>query len=251
MRHMEKGRRVQSNKRSPVSIVLVALMAASVLVSGCASLNLISGRSQARTVAMIERLGGYVRYDYEKVYPDIPNVFDHDVQPTAPTWLRKLFGDEYFGDVVLVGLADTPTTDEDLRHLRNFPHLENLNLANTNITGSGLVHLRGLTDLQYLSLWNTPVDDDELENITGLTKMYALILDGTDITDAGLVHLEGMTNLKEWLGLSHTQITDGGVCHLKGFTKLRSINLRVTNVTYAGVAELEEALPNTDISWGP
>jgi hypothetical protein len=81
--------------------------------------------------------------------------------------------------------------------------------------------------------------------------MWQLVLDETKVTDAGLVHLKGMTGLENWLGLTDTQVTDDGLKHLEGFTKLRSLNLRRTQVTEAGVRKLRAALPGTAISFGP
>ena len=65
------------------------------------------------------------------------------------------------------------------------------------------------------------------------------------ITDVGLVHLKGLTSLKE-LRLPK-QITDAGLVHLKGLTKLESLDLSRTKITDAGIAELQQALPNCKI----
>ena len=49
------------------------------------------------------------------------------------------------------------------------------------------------------------------------------------------------------LGLGLTQVTDAGLIHLKGLTKLKWLHLDDTQVTGAGVADLEKALPNCKI----
>ena len=63
----------------------------------------------------------------------------------------------------------------------------------------------------------------------------------------GLEHLTGLTNLMI-LGLDDTKVTDAGLVHLKGLTKLEVLVLRRTKVTPAGVKQLQQALPNCEIS---
>ena len=46
-----------------------------------------------------------------------------------------------------------------------------------------------------------------------------------------------------------TNITDAGLEHLKGLTNLEELDLRWTKVTDAGVAKLQQALPNCEIRW--
>ena len=75
------------------------------------------------------------------------------------------------------------------------------------------------------------------------------MLDGTKVTDEGMHHLQGLVNIEEWLGLCHTGVTDQGLEHFRGFKKLRSLNLKGTGVTAAGVKKLQRDLPNTDISF--
>ena len=67
------------------------------------------------------------------------------------------------------------------------------------------------------------------------------------VTDTGLIHLKGLDNLQK-LDLGGTQITDAGLVHLVGLTKLESLDLSRTKITDAGIAELQQALPNCEIS---
>jgi len=114
---------------------------------------------QKRAVAAIERLEGQVRSDYEL---DAYGSRIPDAHPPGPVWLRKLLGEEYFREVVLVDLAigsrvgRSRVTDADLRCLESLPDVEWINLArNPAITDQGLVHLRNLTKLRALSLDNS------------------------------------------------------------------------------------------------
>ena len=66
------------------------------------------------------------------------------------------------------------------------------------------------------------------------------------VTDGELVHLAGLTNLKS-LSLPK-QITDAGLVHLKGLTSLEELDLSGTQVTDAGLAAMQQTLPNCEIS---
>jgi hypothetical protein len=48
---------------------------------------------------------------------------------------------------------------------------------------------------------------------------------------------------------SWAQVTDAGLEHIKGLTRLRNLSLKDTRVSDEGVKELQEALPNCEISY--
>jgi hypothetical protein len=51
----------------------------------------------------------------------------------------------------------------------------------------------------------------------------------------------------DFLDLSNTRITDQGLQYLNGMTRLRILRIVETEVTDAGVAELQRALPGLKI----
>lgn len=140
-----------------------------------------------------------------------------------------------------------PITDADLVHLKGMTNLKVLGLSRTKVTGPGLEHLEGLNRLYWLVLSGTQISDAGLEQLKGLTKLRILWLNWTQITDDGLVHLQGLPRLAQ-LHLYGTQITDAGLEHLKGLTGLQKLSLGDTQVTDAGVKDLQNALPNLQIS---
>ena len=64
---------------------------------------------------------------------------------------------------------------------------------------------------------------------------------------AGLVQLKGLTKL-EFLRLWATNVADAGLAHLEGLRNLKLLLLNMTKATPAGVKQLQQALPNCNIS---
>jgi hypothetical protein len=59
------------------------------------------------------------------------------------------------GDNVIVSLADTAVTDDDLAVFRDFPFVQVLDLSRTAVNGAGLAHLTGATALVELIVVGT------------------------------------------------------------------------------------------------
>jgi len=199
---------------------------------------------QRKAVEAIRKAGGLVWYDYEL---DEDGFSTGTEEPPTPAWLRELIGDDFFLDVVGVGVAeDTGVGDVVLEHVKGLTKLEYLVLGGSPITDDGLENAKGLTRLDGLVLLGTQVTDDGLEHLKGLTELEWLELSFTQVTDDGLVHLAGLERLK-WLGLSRTDVTDRGLEHLKGLRELQQLELSGTQVTQQGIDELRKALPKCGI----
>ncbi len=140
--------------------------------------------------------------------------------------------------VVVVSLAGTRATNDDLTGLKAFTRLERLDLGRTAITNGALHPLAGLSGLQTLSLEWTGIGDDDLSQLAGLTKLSMLRIDGTQVTDAGLDNLSALVNL-ECLSLSETKITDAGLARLGRLPRLKTVEIGESLATPAGAAHLQ------------
>ena len=87
---------------------------------------------------------------------------------------------------------------------------------------------------------------DHPQKLQESRNVVELNLSRSKITDAGLLHLKGLPNLQT-LSLPK-QITDAGLVHLRGLTNLQVLDVKNTQATDAGIAELQKALPNCKIS---
>ncbi|MEX2120576.1 MAG: hypothetical protein WD847_13360 [Pirellulales bacterium] len=236
-------------------------------------------RKQARAIEQIEAFGGGVLFNYDSYNPHgQPGVSPG--QPSAPAWLRRAVGEEYFRRVESVWLAahrgqplrarrlltdhdlavfndlphvrvldlrNTPgISDDGLAHLAGLSKLESLSLDRTAVAGHGLRHLRRLPNLQHLGLAATPLTDAGLAELRCHKRLQSLDLTATRITDKGLSILPRLISLQR-LQLAQTGITDAGLEHLWRLTGLKQLSIRATNGTAHGVAALRYALPGCSI----
>jgi len=184
---------------------------------------------QRRAVEAIEKAGGWVSYDYEM---DEDGLHTGRAESSAPAWLRKLLGEDFFADVVAVGFS--------------VPSSSVYSEANTDVGDLGIEHLGALENLEWLNLSDTRVTDGGLQHLRGLTRLEVLWLSCAPITDDGLHDLKGLTELRT-LRLSATQVTLLGLKHLRELPKLEELYLDGTQVTDEDIEELQAALPNCEI----
>ena len=109
-------------------------------------------RKEREVVTAIAKLGASFSYNSE-----------HLGEPPGPGWLKGLFGESFFGEVVCVQLPGQPKTgDADLVCLSQLPDLQELNADGTSISDAGLSEIKGLTQLKILRLDGTKVTDTGL-----------------------------------------------------------------------------------------
>jgi hypothetical protein len=158
-----------------------------VLVSGAGLGWLVrSARIQRDAVAAIERTGGSVEYESERMTGNQP--LQHRKQ-WAPKWLVDALGVDYFRRVVEVGLTDE-SSDAELAHVGRLPALVKLCLVEMKLTDAGLAHLEGLTNLSQLHLRDTQVSDAGLWHLKTLTNLSRLDLGNTQVTATGMNELK-------------------------------------------------------------
>src|SRR5438552_232347 len=118
-----------------------------------------------RERAVVEKLSdlgqpmGWVYYAHQL---DEENRDLTDNEPPGPEWLRQLLGNDFFSDLVGVGIMSTGgddtlddgerrKLDEVLESLGGLPWLRDLELQNLPLGDAGLNHLERLTSLTGLS----------------------------------------------------------------------------------------------------
>src|SRR5690242_160777 len=86
-------------------------------------------RRQRRAVEILEKAGAHIWFDYQ----EIPDGFTTNSAPAGPVWLREFLGDEFFRDVVSVGVANSSISQGDFEEIANLPGLKGLMLWNVAI----------------------------------------------------------------------------------------------------------------------
>jgi hypothetical protein len=116
-------------------------------------------RRQKETVEAVIKLGGIVEYD------DGTDSLHSKKGATVsgPTWLRKIFGDDFFRNVTYVGFDDPKITDADIKLLEGLLQLQRVSFWGTSVTVDGLKQLEGLKSLEDLDLSCTRITDADLE----------------------------------------------------------------------------------------
>jgi internalin A len=223
-----------SNKRrSYVRISVRALMVLVLFAGGWMGWLVRSARVQRAAVAAIQRVNGYVEYEWDFTNPN------RKPSPRSwwPKWLVDSLGVEYFFNIVAVDLDDR-ATDLELVHVGNLTRLRSLQLSQSEVTDSGLAYLQGLTSLKRLTLKFTGVTDAGLAHLKGLTSLEEIRLQATGCSDAGLAHLSALPHLKI-LGLANTRVTAAGLARLKAASRLEQVIISGTRVTDDDLAHLE------------
>lgn len=128
------------------------------------------------------------------------------------------------GRLTAVSLEGWDISDTDLLPFNTLTHLQSLKLSGTQVSTTGLSHLTDLPQLQILELDSCP-----------------------QLSDAALVHVAKIRSLQT-LSLRDTPITDAGVEHLTSLKKLRALSIGNSLITQAGVAKLQQALPNCAVT---
>jgi hypothetical protein len=189
--------------------------------------------------------------------------------PSAPPWLCRVFGDDFFstanavywsdrggtvypeelqvpfdlsfirhlGDVRSLDISFKRATDADMEYLEGMPYLEFLDLTRTRVTDAGLVHLRRLKRLKRLSLQCLDVTDAGLEHVRRLHELRQLLLGCPKVTDRGLASLKGLVRLRK-LWVDGTMVTGSGLGALADLPDLEELSVCGTWITDASLSSI-------------
>ena len=140
---------------------------------------------RAAAVAMIERLGGEVDYDFRHRFDDA-HPYDAAAEPPGPKWLRRILGAYYAANVVEVRIHAGYGTKG--------------RMAPEEFTDAEAEPLAALTEVQWLVLQDTKITDRGLRCFRGLKKLGRLDLEGTAVTAAGAEELrQYLPNVKIYI----------------------------------------------------
>ncbi len=206
-------------------------------------LGWIENRSQGQrdAVAVIQRAGGSVVYDWQ--WRD--GRPDPLAKPGMPEWLINGVGPDVLyrvKQVDLIGCQSSRIDDDLMASVGRLRELEDLHLGICEgVTDAGLAHLRMLTGLRGMDLEFTSATGVGLKELEGLTRLEHLELPSGPTSDADLASLRGLTNLR-WLEFadSSQDITNAGLAHLRGLVNVDTLSIHSPRITSAGLVSLHE-----------
>lgn len=118
----------------------------------------------------------------------------------------------------------------------------------SSLTPEGLAELQTLPNMTYVNLDGSRCTSSHVAVLSKL-KLGQLLLNSTEIDDSSAKILGEMSTLTT-LGMRDCrQFSDAGLSELKTLSRLNYINLMGTQVTAAGVADFQKALPECRIEW--
>ena len=106
-------RRFQYSLRTLLLVMTLACIGMSWL-----GVKMQQARKQREAVEAIEKLGGWVHYDYQV---DQSGRWHFGAVPPGPAWLRNGLGEDFFSTVVDIMCHRTETKHHDNRPHRNYP----------------------------------------------------------------------------------------------------------------------------------
>jgi hypothetical protein len=154
-----------------------------------------------------------------------------------------------------LGIADCRLGDDGMAFIAALPHLESLSLRGPTVTDGGIAKLRSHHQLQHIDLRCNRLTDKSLGHLANIGTLTRIDLSGGGTPIGGpqkLFTAEGLLQLKELprletLWLSGLELAN--VRRLAEFKHLRSLSFIMTPVMNADLDALEEAMPETAISY--
>ena len=161
--------------------------------------------------------------------------------------------------------------NSDLGELRRLPHLEHLWLSKPSATGGGWKNLRDLPALKHLGLDRASsctalkeigpipalgvlrfqycrIQDDDLRALSGCPRLRNFSASGSSaIGAAGMKYIANCTSLETVTMTCSANEEELQV--LAALTKLKSLDVRGSIITQAGIDRLKTAMPNCNIRW--
>lgn len=175
-------RRLQFRLRT----LLIAVLVLSLPLSWFA-VRMERARRQREAVEAIELLGGFVLYDWQLTPP--PTGMTVQQAKPYPLWTRRLIGDDFFDEVLVVSLAPSDEVPPpDLNNLRvpDPPSSE----EHRRVGDSDLNVLAVLKHVQLLILSHTHVSDEGLKCLHAMANLEVVFLEDTHVTPEGVKKLQ-------------------------------------------------------------
>ena len=132
--------------------------------------------------------------------------------------------------------------DKAIRHISQFPKLEQLISWNSSLTDAGLVHLSDLPKISFLSIDGKSIRGDGFKNLIHLPSLKALSIRNSRLTDAS--HIANIASLTS-IQIDGANVGDVLVKQLCEAKNLTAVSVKGGEITDASLLNLQ-TLPNLE-----
>lgn len=196
---------------------------------------------QRRLVAEITRVDGEVHYNYE---------YDQDGRcltgrhPAAPAWLRRIVGDDFFGDPVEVVVF--PQMSQDLLPvIGQLKTLRRVNVCDVDISPEPFKAVSQLSSLEELEFQGSAVPHRGLKDLGAISQMPTLMLLRLESmyvsdTDCELIVKKFPSlheiNVREAYFKVLQEPSDKGLAAIRKLPHLGTVRFQSQGLSYSGIA---------------
>lgn len=146
-----------------------------------------------------------------------------------------------------LALDTSGVTEIGVKALAGLPKLTDLWLFGKDLPVSAVVALKTLPALDHLRLNVGPITEEGMKAIGSMTKLEVLVVSRlTPGADKATQHVAKLTKLRS-LDMTASDLTDAGLKQLEGLTNLTELKIGFTKTTPAGQAAFKKAVPNAKI----
>jgi hypothetical protein len=180
-----------------------------------------------------------VYYDYEM---DGAVGFDHGRHPSAPAWIRRLVGDDMFGQPVVVWVSfEAP--DDLLRCVGRLETLDEVHLQFLKAASEPFRAIRGLGKLTTVDLTDVPTDFHDLRQIPPMPGVISLSLSKMAVNDSiceliaeKFPSLDDLAIEDNYEPDENPEMTRKGLSVLRRLPHLKTLHVSSKYFTYADLA---------------
>lgn len=220
--------------RGAQSVMLGAVCAASMLLTGCDKIQIPQIGNEPAAPAGVAGSTPNTPNPFAPVTPppEVPKATSKEI---IAAFIKKAGQTGGVGDKDLIEvtqlteglevvteltLTGAQVTNVGVATLAKFPKLSKVSLTSTLVNDDGLGVIKDMPELRSLDLGKTTVGDKGLDVVGDRVELEELFLAQTPVTDAGLKQLSKLHQL-EVLDLSETKFSGTGLEHLRSNKKLR------------------------------
>lgn len=210
--------------------------------------------AQRRIVETLSSEGWVCLYDYQldserEIYADLDTR-----EPTGPAWVSNSFGRDFLSDVVWLQGQGLRPTQEAARSITQLSQIRFIRFSQcSRLTDDQLWFLESLEELEELEIVNCPINGRALRFISSPRLVELRVQNTPLVNDDSMQYVARLTELRT-LNLSLTRVSSAGLAQLGALRKLETLVLASSHWYGYGVGDESfdyegPSVANSDMEW--